>query len=155
MLEGDLYEVLDVTVRSESQLVNRHFRDLPMTGALIGAIVREGKAIFPHGEDMLLPGDRVIVFTDSKRALEVEQAVTPFDAAGHAFATMPTGGFGLRGDSLTSFGAARQWTLTVFMLLAGTNFALLYAGFVRRRPRSLLRDEEFRLYVGLAVLATS
>ena len=25
-----------------------------MTGALIGAIVREGKAIFPHGDDMLV-----------------------------------------------------------------------------------------------------
>jgi trk system potassium uptake protein TrkA len=75
MLEGDRYEVLDVTVRAESALVNRRFRDLPMTGALIGAIVREGKAIFPHGEDMLLPGDRVIVFTDSRRAREVEQAL--------------------------------------------------------------------------------
>jgi trk system potassium uptake protein len=75
MLEGDRYEVLDVTVRAESALVNRRFRDLPMTGALIGAIVREGKAIFPHGEDMLLPGDRVIVFTDARRAREVEQAL--------------------------------------------------------------------------------
>ncbi len=75
MLEGDRYEVLDVTVRSESELANRRFRDLPITGALIGAIVREGKAIFPHGDDELLPGDRVIVFTDARRALEVEQAL--------------------------------------------------------------------------------
>ena len=75
MLEGDRYEVLDVTVRAESALVNREFRDLPMTGALIGAIVREGKAIFPHGDDMLLAGDRVIVFTDSRRAAEVERAL--------------------------------------------------------------------------------
>jgi trk system potassium uptake protein len=75
MLEGDRYEVLDVTVRAESALVNRRFRDLPMTGALIGAIVREGKAIFPHGEDLLLPGDRVIVFTDARRAAEVERAL--------------------------------------------------------------------------------
>ena len=40
MLEGDRYEVLDVTVRAESELAGKHFRDLPMTGALIGAIVR-------------------------------------------------------------------------------------------------------------------
>jgi trk system potassium uptake protein TrkA len=46
-----------------------------MTGALIGAIVREGKAIFPHGEDVLLPGDRVIVFTEAQRAAEVEQTL--------------------------------------------------------------------------------
>jgi trk system potassium uptake protein TrkA len=75
MLEGDRYEVLDVTVRGESRLVNQRFRDLPMTGALIGAIVREGKAIFPHGEDVLLPGDRVIVFTEAQRAAEVEKTL--------------------------------------------------------------------------------
>jgi trk system potassium uptake protein TrkA len=75
MLEGDRYEVLDVTVRAESTLLNRPFRELPMTGALIGAIVRDGTAIFPHGNDVLLPGDRVIVFTESTRASEVERAL--------------------------------------------------------------------------------
>jgi trk system potassium uptake protein TrkA len=75
MLEGDRFEVLDITVRPESPLVNTPFRELPMTGALIGAIVRDGKAIFPHGDDSLLPGDRVIVFTESARATEVEKAL--------------------------------------------------------------------------------
>jgi trk system potassium uptake protein len=75
MLEGDRYEVLDVTVRAESQLVDKRFRDLPMTGSLIGAIVREGKAIFPHGDDVLFPGDRAIVFTEARRAGEVEKAL--------------------------------------------------------------------------------
>jgi trk system potassium uptake protein len=75
MLEGDRFEVLDITVREESELAGKRFRDLPMTGALIGAIVREGKALFPHGDDLLLPGDRVIVFTESKRVPIVEQAL--------------------------------------------------------------------------------
>ena len=75
MLEGDRFEVLDITVRTESALTNTVFRELPMTGALIGAIVRDGKAIFPHGDDMLLPGDRVIVFTESSRAGEVERTL--------------------------------------------------------------------------------
>jgi trk system potassium uptake protein TrkA len=75
MLEGDRYEVLDVTVRPESNLVNRPFRELPITGSLIGAIVRDGTAIFPHGEDMLLPGDRAIIFTEARRATEVERAL--------------------------------------------------------------------------------
>ena len=75
MLEGDRYEVLDVTVRAESELANTRFRDLPMTGSLIGAIVRQGKAIFPHGDDVLQPGDRVIVFTEAQRAAEVEKAL--------------------------------------------------------------------------------
>ena len=75
MLEGDRFEILDITVRPESELLGKPFRELPQTGALIGAIVREGRAVFPHGDDMLQPGDRVIVFTESKRVPIVEQAL--------------------------------------------------------------------------------
>jgi trk system potassium uptake protein TrkA len=75
MLEGDRYEILDITVRSESRLVRTPFRDLPMTGSVIGAIVRNGEAIFPHGDSMLEPDDRVIVFTESSRVPEVERAL--------------------------------------------------------------------------------
>jgi trk system potassium uptake protein len=48
---------------------------MPIRGALIGAIVRDGQAIFPHGDDVLLAGDRVIVFTESARATTVEKAL--------------------------------------------------------------------------------
>jgi trk system potassium uptake protein TrkA len=75
MLEGDRFEILDITVRPESELIGKPFRDLPQTGALIGAIVRDGDALFPHGEDMLQAGDRVIVFTESKRVPIVEKAL--------------------------------------------------------------------------------
>ncbi len=75
MLEQDRYEVLDITVRAESKLVGKPFRELPMTGALIGAIVRDGTALFPHGHDILEPGDRVILFTESGRVGEVERAL--------------------------------------------------------------------------------
>jgi trk system potassium uptake protein TrkA len=75
MLEGDRYEVLDITVRETSRLVGRPFKELPMTGSLIGAIVRDGSAIFPHGEDQLEPGDRAIIFTESRRVAEVEKAL--------------------------------------------------------------------------------
>jgi trk system potassium uptake protein len=75
MLEGDRYEILDITVRGESPLIRTPFRELPMTGSLIGAIVRDGRAIFPHGDDMLEPDDRVIIFTESSRVGEVEKAL--------------------------------------------------------------------------------
>jgi trk system potassium uptake protein len=75
MLEGDRFEILDITVRAESELIGKPFRNLPQTGALIGAIVRNGNALFPHGEDMLQAGDRVIVFTESKRVPIVEKAL--------------------------------------------------------------------------------
>jgi trk system potassium uptake protein len=75
MLEGDRFEILDIVVRPDSELLNTRFRELPMTGALIGAIIRNGSAIFPHGEDVLLAGDRAILFTESSRAAEVEKAL--------------------------------------------------------------------------------
>ncbi|HSK16501.1 MAG TPA: Trk system potassium transport protein TrkA [Gaiellaceae bacterium] len=75
MLEGDRFEILDITVRDTSKLVGKPFKELPMTGALIGAIVRDGNAIFPHGEDKLEPGDRAIIFTESSRIPEVEKAL--------------------------------------------------------------------------------
>ena len=75
MLEGDRFEILDITVRETSKLVRRPFKELPMTGSLIGAIVRDGRAIFPHGNDRLEPGDRAIIFTESSRVPEVEKAL--------------------------------------------------------------------------------
>jgi trk system potassium uptake protein TrkA len=75
MLEGDRFEILDITVRPESKLVHIPFKELPMTGSLIGAIVRDGTAIFPHGGDQLEPDDRAIIFAESKRVAEVEKAL--------------------------------------------------------------------------------
>ena len=75
MLEGDRFEILDVTCRTESALVGKPLRELPVTGSFVGAIVRDGKAIIPHGKDVLRPGDRAILFTESRRAAEVERAL--------------------------------------------------------------------------------
>jgi trk system potassium uptake protein TrkA len=65
MLEGNRYEVLDVTMRETSEYIGKPFKEMPVRGALIGAIVRSGNAIFPHGDDVLEAGDRVIVFTEA------------------------------------------------------------------------------------------
>jgi trk system potassium uptake protein len=73
MLEQDRFEVLDITVRPESDLAGKRFRELPTTGSLIGAVVRDGRAMFPHGDDVLQAGDRAIIFTPSSRVQEVER----------------------------------------------------------------------------------
>ena len=75
MLEGDRFMVLDLTTRDDSELLHVPIREMPARGALIGAIVRNGEAIFPHGDDVLRGGDRVIVFTEAARAAEVERAL--------------------------------------------------------------------------------
>jgi trk/ktr system potassium uptake protein len=42
---------------------------------VIGAIIRDGTPLFPHGDDVLKAGDRVIVFVESKRASLVERVL--------------------------------------------------------------------------------
>ena len=48
---------------------------MPIRGALIGAIVRDGQAVFPRSDDVLEAGDRVIVFTESERVPDVERVL--------------------------------------------------------------------------------
>lgn len=75
MLEEDRFEVLDVAVRPGSRLAGRPLAELPATTSVIGAIVRHGAVVFPHGEQQLQAGDRVIVFAERRRVRDVEQAL--------------------------------------------------------------------------------
>ncbi len=75
LMDDDRFDVIDVVVRPQSRLVGRPLRELPRTSSTIGAIVRDGGAIFPHGDTHLQPGDRVIVLVDQTRTAEVEAAL--------------------------------------------------------------------------------
>jgi trk system potassium uptake protein TrkA len=75
MLEGHRFQILDVTCRSDGELVGLALRKMPIRGALIAAIVRDGRALFPRSDDVLQAGDRVIVFTEAARASTVERAL--------------------------------------------------------------------------------
>ncbi len=77
-----------------------------------------------------------------------------FDALCHAFGTMATGGFSTYNASLGHFTSpAIQYTVIVFMILAGTNFTLLYLT-ILRQPGRLLSDLEWRTYLAIIVVAT-
>ena len=75
MLEGDRFEVLDITTQPTSEYVGLRFSEMPIRGALIGAIVRNGRAVFPHADEVLQAGDRVIVFTETDRVADVEKVL--------------------------------------------------------------------------------
>ncbi|MGI9470641.1 MAG: TrkH family potassium uptake protein [Rubripirellula sp.] len=82
------------------------------------------------------------------------EGMTVFDALCHAFGTMATGGFSTYNASLGHFDSALiENTTVVFMILAGTNFTLLYLTLLGG-PRRLFRDVEFRTYVGIIVVVT-
>jgi trk system potassium uptake protein TrkH len=87
--------------------------------------------------------------------LGLDRELGPFDAVTHSFATVATAGFGTRNLSLSEFSATTQWTLVVFMVLAGMNYALMYRALLLRRLRVFLRDDEFRLYMALLALGAA
>jgi len=70
-----------------------------------------------------------------------------YNAVAHALTTLPTGGFSPEARSVEAFSPAVQWTVMPFMLVAGTNFALLWYAF-RGDPERLLGNTEFRSYLG-------
>lgn len=70
-----------------------------------------------------------------------------FDAICHAFGTMATGGFSTYNKSIGHFNSSViDYTITVFMILAGTNFTLLYLASIGK-PGSLLKDVEWRTFI--------
>ena len=73
-----------------------------------------------------------------------------FDAVCTAFGTAGTGGFGIKADSIASYSPYIQNVTTVFMLLFGVNFSCWYLALLGN-IQSVLKDEELRLYIGLAV----
>lgn len=73
-----------------------------------------------------------------------------FDALCTAFGTAGTGGFGIRNDSIAGYSPYLQNVCTVFMLLFGVNFSCYYL-LLLRNVKSVWKDEELRLYLGLIV----
>jgi trk system potassium uptake protein TrkH len=82
------------------------------------------------------------------------EGLSLFDALCHAFGTMATGGFSTYNKSVGHFDSALvDYTIVVFMILAGTNFALLYA-VCCFKPKKLFSNVEWRTYMGVILLAT-
>ena len=78
----------------------------------------------------------------------------PFlDALCTAFGTAGTGGFGVYSDSMGSCSPYIQWVTTVFMFLFGVNFSCYYL-LLLRQVKAVFRDEELRVYLGIALVST-
>lgn len=81
--------------------------------------------------------------------------MTFFDSFCHSFATMATGGFSTRNASVGAYNSVYfDYVITVFMFIAGANFALHYK-FIIGKFNTHWKDFEFKtyLYIFLAVAA--
>jgi len=76
-----------------------------------------------------------------------------FDSVCHAFATMATGGFSTKNNSIAGFSAYSQYIIILFMVLAGTNFTLHYLA-LNRQFSKIWKNQEFKVYIGIIAVVT-
>ena len=70
-------EAIEIVALETSDLVNKPLRDIKFPrGAIIGAVVREKEIIIPTGDTLILPDDRVIIFTLTSAIPSVEKTLT-------------------------------------------------------------------------------
>ncbi len=76
------------------------------------------------------------------------------DAVTHSFATMATGGFSTRNQSVGAFGSGYvDWVVTVFMVLAGMNFSLHWR-MLRGDFKAVFKNSEFVTYILIFVASS-
>jgi trk system potassium uptake protein TrkA len=76
-LREDEAEAIEVQALPTSEIVNKPIRKIKFPkDALIGAIVRGEKVIIPGGDDIIMPDDKVVIFTLSKSIKKVEKALS-------------------------------------------------------------------------------
>ena len=73
-----------------------------------------------------------------------------YNAIAHGFTTLPTGGFSPEAGSIAAFSPAVQWIVIVFIVIAGTNFALFYF-VLKGKYTDVFENREFRGYIGAIV----
>ena len=73
------------------------------------------------------------------------KGMTVFDSVNHAFATMATGGFPLRIWVSHFNSPAIEYTISLFMFIAGCKFIMVYYLYKRKYKR-VWQDDEFRYY---------
>ena len=77
--------------------------------------------------------------------------MTFYDAINHAMTTMSTGGFSTKNASLAHFDSPLiQYTIIIFMFLAGTNFTIIYFG-LKGRFKKVWQSDEFKTYLTLVI----
>lgn len=78
-----------------------------------------------------------------------------FDAIGHSFATLSTGGFSTHDASFAFFDSPLIEAIAiVFMFLGAVNFSLHYLVWRDRKPADYFRDAEFKAFVAVLAVAT-
>jgi len=75
-LKGEEAEALEAVALETSDIVGKPLEQIPFPkGALVVAIIREDEVIIPTGDSVILPQDRIIIFSTLQSIPQVEKAL--------------------------------------------------------------------------------
>ncbi|KCZ72503.1 K+ transport system, NAD-binding component [Candidatus Methanoperedens nitroreducens] len=73
-IEGEKGRIIELTAKQGSKIINKKLKDVHFPrGAIISAIVRGGEVIIPDGSHIILPEDKVVIFTLPSALTAVEE----------------------------------------------------------------------------------
>jgi len=95
-----------------------------------------------------------VILTGAETLLLIAGGLNFFDAITHSFATMGTGGFSTKNNSIAYFTSPYvQYVFIFFMFIAGMNFTLHYFAF-HGNFSFLKTNTEFRYYLGFTIFVS-
>jgi trk system potassium uptake protein TrkH len=139
--------VFVVAVLPESQGTTLHILQAEMPGPIVGKLVSKIRVTA-----------RILYYLYAAiTALEIIfllfGGMPLFDSIVHAFGTAGTGGFGIKGTSIAYYDSAYiDAVITVFMILFGINFNMIYF-VVIGKAKVALKSEEVRWYLFIILAA--
>jgi trk system potassium uptake protein len=96
-----------------------------------------------------------VLFTLTEIILLIFGGMSFFDAVCHSFATLASGGFSTKNNSIAHFNSPYiEYVIIIFMFIAGTNFTLHYFA-LHGRVKEYWKDSEFRFYLFFIVTVVS
>lgn len=77
-----------------------------------------------------------------------------FESICNSLSTVATGGFSTRTNGYAEFSPYIQYVTIFFMIMAGTNFSLIYFA-LKRKFSTVYKNEEYKVYLSLVALTTA
>ena len=81
--------------------------------------------------------------------------MTWFESICTSMSTLSCGGFVVDGNLFSRCTSLTLWIITIFMIISGTNFNLLWKCFTRRSLKILTNNEEFKVYIYIFLFLTA
>ena len=73
-IRGQQAEIIEAEAMASSSIVRKPLKRISFPkGALVAAIIHEGRVIIPSGSSVIYPGDRVVIFARKNAIPKIEK----------------------------------------------------------------------------------